>query len=67
MADSRIRVLGALLFQYILPTLAALGWQYPLAAGLIVVIVWDTGRRAAGAWPTALALVMLVAVVGTLY
>lgn len=67
MADSRTRVLGTLLAHYVLPALAALGWQYPLATAMVLVIVWDTGRRTAGSWPTALALVALVAVVGTLY
>jgi hypothetical protein len=67
MADSRIRVLGTLLAQYILPTIAALGWEYPLATTLLLVIVWDTGRKAAGAWPTVLALAVLIALLATLY
>jgi uncharacterized membrane protein YqjE len=67
MADSRIRLLGTLLVQYVLPLLVAVGWQYPIATALIVIILWDAGRKASGSWLTVLALVGLIAVVGTLY
>ena len=67
MADSRIRLLGAVLVQNVLPLLTVLGWQYPIATALIVIILWDAGRRASGSWLTVLSLVGLMAVVGTLY
>ena len=67
MADSRIRVLGATLAHYLLPLLTALGWQYPTLTWLMFVILWDARRPGTGAWPTVLALLGLIAVVGTLY